>query len=98
MSFQRYETEDRRLQTLRLLEQSTGYSANAYLLGTALQGLGHHISYDRVIADVEWLAEQDLVTLERVGGVTVATLTTRGGDVATGRTRVSGIKRPQPGE
>lgn len=98
MSFQRYETEDRRLQTLRLLEQSTGYAASAFLLGTALQGMGHHVSHDRVLADIDWLTEQDLVISDSVGGVTVATLTGRGADTAAGRTRVSGVKRPLPGE
>ncbi|SFT73975.1 hypothetical protein [Halomonas saccharevitans] len=98
MSYERILTEDRRLQMLRLLEQSAGYSANAILLGNALEGMGHAVSQDRLATDLDWLAEQDLVRLEEMGSVTVATLTARGGDAAAGRARVRGVKRPMPGE
>lgn len=98
MSYERILTEDRRLQILRLLEQSAGYSANAFLLGSALEGMGHAVSQDRLLADLDWLAEQDLVRVDDVGSVAVATLTARGGDVAAGRARVRGVKRPLPGE
>ncbi|WP_445157393.1 VpaChn25_0724 family phage protein [Halomonas sp. E14] len=98
MSYERILSEDRRLQILRLLDQSSGYSASAHLLGSALGSLGHSVSQDRLLADLDWLAEQDLVTVEDVGSVAVATLTVRGGDVAAGRARVRGVKRPLPGE
>lgn len=97
MSYERILTESRRLQILRLLEQSSGYSVNAYTLGSVLNGMGHPVSQDRLLADLEWLAEQDLVVIEDVGGVTVATLTARGADVAAGRARVRGVQRPLPG-
>ncbi|MEX0745306.1 MAG: hypothetical protein WD118_06860 [Phycisphaeraceae bacterium] len=98
MSYERILTEGRRLQILRLLEQSSGYSVNAYTLGNVLNGMGHPVSQDRLMADLDWLAEQDLVTVEDVGTVAVATLTVRGGDVAAGRSRVRGVQRPLPGE
>lgn len=39
-----------------------------------------------------------LVTLEKLGSTYIATLTGRGEDVAAGRSMVSGIKKPRPGE
>jgi Fe2+ or Zn2+ uptake regulation protein len=98
MSYANLITEDRRLVLLRLLAESEGYSANEYLLATALPGFGHNASHDRVRTDLDWLAEQDLVRVERPGEVYVATLTGRGADVAAGRARVAGVKRPLPGE
>jgi Fe2+ or Zn2+ uptake regulation protein len=95
-TFAELQTEDRRLVILRLLEQSAGYRANAYLLQTALETQGHHASLDRVEGDVSWLAEQELVRSESVGGVTIATLTTRGADVASGRAKHPGVKKPLP--
>jgi hypothetical protein len=59
--------------------------------------MGHTVGSDRTEQDLAWLAEQGLVGLETPQGVTVATLTARGLDVATGRTRVPGVAVPQPG-
>ncbi|MDY0164648.1 hypothetical protein [Desulfobotulus sp.] len=97
MGYERLITEDRRLVLLRLLEASEGYTANAYLLTAALPDFGHTVSHDRVCTELGWLAEQGLATVSHPGGVAVATLTTRGADVAGGRARVAGVKRPLPG-
>lgn len=96
MGYTKLVTEDRRLVLLRLLAESEGYSANEYLLATALPGFGHSVSHDRVRTDLDWLDEQGLVRVERPGEVCVATLTARGADVAAGRARVAGVKRPSP--
>jgi len=48
-------------------------------------------------ADLAWLAEQGLVTIEEVATVMIATVTRRGGDVAFGRAVVPGVRRPEPG-
>lgn len=98
MSYATLVAEDRRLVMLRLLCESQGYTANEYLLTQALAGFGHAVSHDRVRADLDWLAEQGLVTLTDPGQVYVAALTGRGDDAAQGRARVSGVKRPAPGE
>ena len=87
---------DRRLTILKLLEQSDNYSANHYLLHSALPGFAHNCSADAVHTDLEWLAEQGLVTTTEAAGVLVARLTSRGEDAANGRTRVPGVKRPRP--
>ncbi|MBA1271684.1 ArsR family transcriptional regulator, partial [Pseudomonas carnis] len=51
-------------------------------------------SRDQVKTEMHWLAEQGAVTVADVGPVLVATLTERGQDIAAGRARVPGIKRP----
>lgn len=97
MSFHNAVTEDRRLSLLLVLTETPGYTANAFLLRDALAGVfGHAASVDQVRGDVAWLAEQGLVTAKTTGDVTMATLTTRGADVAAGRALVPGVKRPMP--
>jgi Fe2+ or Zn2+ uptake regulation protein len=97
MNFQQTVMEDRRLSLLLLLSDSPGYSANAFLLQTAVdQAYGHSVSIDQVRTDLAWLAEQGLVSVKAVGEVTVATMSTRGADVAAGRATVPGVKRPLP--
>jgi hypothetical protein len=96
MNFDEYQTEDRRLVILRALEAAVQYRANAYLLRTFCDSVGHVVSAGRLETDLAWLAEQGLVKLVR-DPVSVATLTERGLDVATGRAVQPGVKRPLPG-
>lgn len=86
--------QDIRLVILRLLVEMTGYRANSSVLSMALDTFGHSLSRDQVKTELNWLAEQGAVTLEDVGPVMVASLTERGQDIAAGRARVPGIKRP----
>lgn len=88
--------EDQRLRILQLLERADGYDLNARILGDALAALGHRPSQDRLAAELAWLEEQGLVATHRVGSLVIATATARGLDVATGRARVPGVKRPSP--
>jgi len=97
MNFAQAQEQDRRLVLLKALEAAAQYRANAFLLGRYCDSVGHVVSADRIEADLAWLAEQGLVGLDRPQGVTVATLTARGLDVATGRTKVPGVQPPQPG-
>ena len=87
---------DLRLVLLRSLEEAGGYSANESVLASMLAALGHRVSRDRVRTELAWLAEQGLVGIEDVLGLTVATLSPRGYDVAGGATTVPGVKRPRP--
>ena len=97
MSFQQTLTEDRRLSLLLVLLESSGYSANAFLMrDVAEQVYGHVATNDQVATDIAWLAEQGLVTSKTVGRVTLATLTRRGEDVASGRGSVPGVKKRGP--
>lgn len=97
MSFAAYQTEDRRLTILRALESAAQYRANAMLLRRYCDHMGHVVSADKISADLAWLAEAELLTLERQPEITIATLTTRGLDVATGRAVHPGVQRPAPG-
>lgn len=96
-NFAEHVAADRRLVILRLLEQAPDYRGNAYLLQRALDTFGHAVGLDRLNTDLAWLAEQDLVRCEQVGGVTIASLAQRGVDVAHGRVVVPGVARPAPG-
>lgn len=96
-SFAEHLAADRRLVVLRLLEQSPDYRGNAFLLQRALDGFGHAVGMDRLETDLAWLAEQGLARLDKVGGVSIATLTQRGADLAHGRVTVPGVARPAPG-
>lgn len=97
MNYADYQTEDRRLVLLKGLENAAQYRANAFLLRRYCDALAHVVSSDRIEQDLAWLHEQGLVLREQVGEVTTATLTKRGLDVATGRTKVPGVQAPQPG-
>jgi len=97
MSFSDYQTADRRLVLLKALENAVQYRANAYLLRRYCDSLGHVVSADRIEQDLAWLAEQSLIALEKAQGVSVATLTERGLDVATGRAKTPGVQQPAPG-
>lgn len=89
-----YLRHDMRLVILRLLVEMPGYRANSSVLNTALDNFGHTASRDQVKTELQWLAEQGAVSLADIGPVLVATLTERGQDIAAGRARVPGIKRP----
>ena len=91
-----YLSEDRRLVILRILAEMPTYRANSSVLHTVLQEWGHEPSRDQVKTELRWLEEQQLVALDDVGdgAVLLAMLTERGADVAAGRARVDGVKRP----
>lgn len=97
MSYRELVQADRRLVILRLMAESdSGYSANSSVLQLGLETVGHTVSRDVVHTDLAWLCEQGLVKVEPLATVNVATLTTRGLDVAKGRATVPGVKRPGP--
>lgn len=96
-SYDQFMTTSRRQAILQGLRQVAQYRANNALLQAWCEQMGHAVSTDRLLADLAWLAEQELVTTERADGLTVATLTVRGLDVANGRAEVPGVQRPAPG-
>ncbi|MDA8449825.1 ArsR family transcriptional regulator [Acidovorax sp. GBBC 3332] len=89
-----YLAEDRRLVILRVLADMPAYRTNSFLLSTLLGRFGHAPSSDQVKDDLAWLQDLQLVSVEVVESVHIATLTTRGADAAAGRIVVPGVKRP----
>ena len=96
-SYADFEAEDRRLVLLRALQHAAQYRTNAFLLRRYCESVGHTVSADRLENDLAWLKEQGLIELQSPQGISVATLTTRGLDVATGATTAPGVQRLQPG-
>lgn len=96
MNFADYQTEDRRLVLLKGLQAAALYRANAQLLRLFAKSVGHTVSADRIEQDIAWLAEQGLVDKTVSQGVTLATLTVRGLDVAEGAATAPGVARPRP--
>lgn len=88
--------EDRRGIILRVLSDQGDYALNDGVLQDALERSGHRVSRDVVRGDLGWLSELELVAIEDVRGLWIASLTARGEDVARGRAVVAGIKRPSP--
>ena len=97
MSFHTAIAEDRRLSLLLVLQQTPGYSTNAFLLREAVDQIyGHSASLDQIKTDIAWLTEQGLVESRTSGDVVLAKLTARGADVADGRAVTPGVKKPLP--
>lgn len=97
MNFADFQTADRRLVLLKALEGAVQYRANAYLLRRFCDAMAHVVSADRIEQDLAWLQEQGLISLVKELNVSIATLTARGLDVATGRAVVPGVQQPAPG-
>ena len=95
-NFEQLISEDIRLVMLRCLEEVSDYSLNESVLLSALGAFGHHVSRDRVRTEMDWLAEQNLITIDMISDIRIAVLTARGADAACGRATVSGVKRPGP--
>lgn len=92
--FANYIREDQRLVILRVLATMPSYTANSSVLHTALGQVGHNPSRDQVKTEIQWLAEQGLVTVEEVFDLFVVRITERGADVAAARIVVPGVKKP----
>ena len=89
--------EDQRLTVLQLLAEAKGYDLSRHVLSPALEQLGHRPSTAALRTLLSWLEEQGMVTIKMIGeDLEVATLTSRGADVASGRASCPGIKRPPP--
>jgi DNA-binding transcriptional ArsR family regulator len=87
---------NRRLAILHALEYMNGYKANTQIIQEACGVHGASMSLDMVDQHVHWLGDAGLVTVEKVGQYTIATLTQTGLDVEAGRRTVPGVKRAMP--
>jgi hypothetical protein len=89
--------EHARIAILRLLEGAPKYASNDSMLTTLLGPLGIAFTRDQVLSELTWLEEQGLAITEMMAGLTVATATMRGVEVAQGIVRHPGVQRPRPG-
>jgi len=100
VSYEAFLAGHARIAILRLLHAQPAYEANCAILSDALYELGINLTRDQVRGQVEWLAEQGLVTARDVGrdggDLVVARATQRGLDCAAGRVAVRGVRRPSP--
>lgn len=87
-------SEHRRCAILRHLAEASGHVSNISILADVCTGLGVSTSRDQCQTEAHWLSEQGLVLI--TAGDFVIEATARGIDVAQGRARVPGIKRPTP--
>ena len=94
MNFASFLREDQRLVMLRFLSEMPSYSSNSSVIYQALTRYGHAPSRDQIKSELRWLEEQGLLKVEEVESVLLATLTERGMDVAKGRVKQDGVKRP----
>ena len=98
-AYQKTLTEDQRYLMLAALAQDADYRLNSGILQSIVSQYGHAVSSDQVRTQMSWLAEQDLVSIDKLNEHThVAQLTDRGLDVAHGRAQVPGVRRPRPDE
>ncbi|MEW5974123.1 MAG: hypothetical protein AB1713_10245 [Pseudomonadota bacterium] len=92
-------SEHQRLVILQALTEDADYSHNEAVLHTMLAAIGHGLSLDALRAQLRWLEDVGLVTVEEVKLVgLVARVTARGVDAARGLARVDGVARPRPGQ
>jgi Fe2+ or Zn2+ uptake regulation protein len=97
MSLETIQTEERRLAALKILAKSPGRSANAYVVLSGLNAIGHVSTLDQVRGALAWLEEQDLIKTEDLGGgMVVASLRQRGDEVQAGLARHPGVAKPYP--
>lgn len=97
MSFETTVQVHLRLTILRLLSEDPDYRLNDSLITDMTEDYGFTPSRDKVRTELAWLKEQGLIKTDDDPGITIATLTERGLDVARGRVVVPGVKRPSPG-
>ncbi|MER2545906.1 MAG: ArsR family transcriptional regulator [Candidatus Accumulibacter phosphatis] len=100
MDFAERVRQECRLETLRCLADAPEYTATDGLLHTHLVSHGLSCSHAVLRTILAGLNESGLVVTQRAGGelgVTLATITESGLDVAAGRSIVPGIARPLPG-
>ncbi len=86
----------RRLAVLIHLQACSDHRSNGEILYEVANGVGIVTSREAMAADLAWLRDKDLVGIEDHEGFLVVTITPQGLDVALGRARQDGVRRPVP--
>lgn len=87
---------DRRLVLLQALSTAPDYALRETVLGRLLAGERLALGRDALRAELAWLSDRGLLTVEYHDDVWAPRITARGADVAAGRLIVDGIERPRP--
>lgn len=97
MSLVNLENQEFRREILNLLNADSDYAMNEISLYADMRNLGFPIAHDRLKTQLNWLAEQGLVTLQSAAGsnYVIAKLTAHGSDVVQGLANVPNIARPR---
>lgn len=95
-AYQEHQSRHRRLSVLRILADSAEYRCNDSLITTLVNEFGIVSTRDQVRSELAWLRDHGFVSLKEPGGVTVATMTEAGGEIAAGRRTDPGIAKPSP--
>lgn len=88
--------EEQRLAILQCLEPAVGYARHEYLLLEQVRALGLGVSHAAMRAELAWLSEAGLLTVDTVGEAQIARLTQHGVDAARGFASIPGVARPRP--
>lgn len=96
MEYKQLMESERRLVLLQGLLQAPDYALRETVLIRLLEGQRLAIGRDDLRLELRWLSDIGLVDIDYFGDVQAARITPRGIDVASGRTLIDGIARPQP--
>ncbi len=79
------------------LLNDVGGPQNHDVIARFLIGLGHRVARRDIEAELTWLAEAGLVSIEALGPFTVAEIGRDGIDVSDGNLRIDGVHRHRTG-
>ena len=96
MSYKETIAKEQRLLILQALQQDTDYRVNDIMLQAWLEEMGMNPSMDKLHTEMQWLEEQDMLTIEHIKTMQIATITQRGLDLASGKSRNQGVARIKP--
>lgn len=85
-----------RIAILRFAADAPSYTTNVSMLEELLPQVGIQFTRDQILTETAWLEEQGFVTCAGAGEFVTLTATRRGVEIAEGRARHEGIKRPSP--
>jgi len=99
MSYAEEVMADARLRLLQILAAKPLYTGNELSLKSELaKCYGHAFGRDLMRAQLVWLDEQGLLTIQQPGGMMLVTLSGRGSEVGCGLSRHPGVAQPRAGE
>jgi len=88
---------NQRIILLQAMHGDNDYSLSNEMLQRVLIQMGHGVDLERTNKEIDFLAKNSLVTIEKLTDtLSVVKLTRAGIDAAEGHKRIDGIDRPRP--